>query len=494
MNPLLKLDLRTVRGRKWKDWSASGNPLKQGILLGKKMCSKCKTSPDMDKEVIECMSCHMEFHLPCLLEPLPKSFVETVSKNPSIFWFCAGCIAGTTVHESTSGDINNNATDANVLPSDVVLQSTLLEFKREILKLVGETIEAKFKCCSGPVENTKNVMPNNNYVQDNTSAKSTYAHAMHIPATPNDTFENEIDSSNQSKSKEKSETSEKHVLILEPTVTEGTDDVSEGVAQPPSLSIINNAIEGVNVDFCSVKKSGRIAIGFQNAESLKTAEKKLKENGECSAKFETRLPKKMMPKVTVHGICEVLFESCNSRDEMCNALLDDILLRNTTIKSIIDNSASEFISVVLLQKKMKNHDNVTYTAVLKMSCAVRKAIFDNGNKLYVSLRRCKVVDRYYVKQCYHCQQPGHVSDDCPTKSDDALPTCFYCSGPHSSAKCQNKQSGSHRRCANCLKSRNPDFVKGANSHTAASSECPIMRSYVESMKKKTANWKGKNQV
>ena len=62
-------------------------------------------------------------------------------------------------------------------------------------------------------------------------------------------------------------------------------------------------------------------------ESLKAAGK-LKESKDCSSAFSTWPPKKMMPKVTVHGISEVLFEFCENRDEMCDVLLDDIIKRN----------------------------------------------------------------------------------------------------------------------------------------------------------------------
>ena len=492
MNPLLKIDGRTVRGRKWKDWSASGVPLKQGALLSKKMCSQCKTSPDLEKEVIECMCCHVHFHLPCLLEPLPKSFLETVSSNPSIYWFCPGCLTCKSNHESPAGDLTDVDNASNLIPTDVVLKSTLLSFKKEILTLVGETIENKFKGFTGLVENTQHLRSNNSHMQDNKLIKlPTYAN-MASAIQKNDGLENTDMHSNPPKDEKRSKTSEKHVLILEPT--EGIETTSELVAKPPSLSLINDAIDGVNVDFCSVKKSGRIAIGFQSAESLKAAKKRLNEDDNCSSAFTTRAPKKMMPKVTVHGISEVLFENCGNRDEMCETLVNDIVRRNASIKNIIDGNSTEFISVVVLQKKMINHNCVTYTAVLKMSCAVRKSIFDNGNRLYVSLRRCKVVDRFYVKQCYHCQQHGHVSDDCTVKKDDALPTCFYCSGSHPSSKCTSKQSERNHRCANCLKSRNPNLVQGANSHTAASSECPIMQSYVENLKRKNANWKEKNNA
>ena len=146
----------------------------------------------------------------------------------------------------------------------------------------------------------------------------------------------------------------------------------------------------------------------------------------------------------------------------------------------------------MLQKVMPSNDSVSYIAALKMSSGVRKAIFDNGDKLYVSMRRCKVVDRYHVIQCYHCQQHGHLSKDCPDKDNEKGPTCFYCSGNHESTGCQYKKSKTDQCCANCLKSKNPNIIKGARSHTAADSKCPVLQSHINIIKQKTENWQGKN--
>ena len=149
----------------------------------------------------------------------------------------------------------------------------------------------------------------------------------------------------------------------------------------------------------------------------------------------------------------------------------------------------------MVKKEMsKTHDYVSYFAVLKMSAAVRKTIAGKNNRLYVSLRRCKVTDRYHVKQCYHCQRPGHMSNQCPDKKDNALPTCLYCSGSHPSGNCPDKSSEMHRKCANCLRSRNPKMVNGAKSHTAASRECPIIQLYLRNIKMKTVDWQEKKPL
>ena len=104
-----------------------------------------------------------------------------------------------------------------------------------------------------------------------------------------------------------------------------------------SLQNINKALSDVNVEFCSVKKSGLIAVGFSNAASKELAEEKLKGNSEVEAMFSTRNPRKLLPKVTIHGINECLFDMCNgNREDMKATLLEDIIKRNSILKNILD--------------------------------------------------------------------------------------------------------------------------------------------------------------
>ena len=294
-----------------------------------------------------------------------------------------------------------------------------MSFKKDILTLVGETMDTKLKSIYDLIE--KNVSdkqiktPISQQVNQTTNVIGngdiqSYADVC----IQSETFEARkkgLPASTSYKAK-----AEKHVLLLEPSDKEAvTSDNGKNI-----MSSINSAISGINVNFCSVKKSGIIAMGFNDSQSKDLAQEKLNNDITCSSAVSMRVPRKLHPKVTIMGINEVLFNECNleDKDTMKTVLLNDIIARNSSVKSVIDSSDDEFLQVVMLQKTMPSVNTVSYTAALKMSSKVRKVIYENDNKLYVSLKRCNVFDRYHVVQCYHCQTPGHLSNNCPSKKNN----------------------------------------------------------------------------
>ena len=492
----LKLDGRTTRGKQWKEISNGGCPLKQGVLLPTKLCSYCNESPNLEKETIQCMCCHSWFHISCLIKPLSEGFVDIVATNPSVWWYCLGCMSSKSSDNQTSSV--DHLPDGS-MPADVVLQSTLMKFKSDVLKLVSETMENKFKSLSGLLKHEKVVSK-----VDASSVVKTAPQKVAPPTSAHHSAWGTIDAISNSAASDQSlltsdapyqgqnggKKTEKHVLLLKPNTDEVMGSKS---AKTSSLSSINHAISGINVNFCSVKKSGVVAIGFNDSETKRQAEDKIKKDEKLNSDFETKYPTKMKPKITIKGIHEVLFENCNNdRDVMKAKLKEDIIQRNDNIKMLLEEYPNESISVVMVQKTMPSHSSVSYMAAVKLSSRIRKSVFDNGDKLYVSLKRCKVFDRYHVKQCYHCQKPGHISTHCPDKKENKAPTCFYCSKDHFSKECGVKNDTEEQCCSNCLKSNNPAMVEGAKSHTSASSSCPILQSYMRSIKAHTENWSEKN--
>ena len=105
------------------------------------MCSHCNQAPDADKEVIKCMKCNHSFHINCMHLPISEDVVKVISDNPSMWWFCLSCVSVKSSDTLSSNEMNENGT----VQPEVILQSTLTSFKKEVLTLISETIDRKLK-------------------------------------------------------------------------------------------------------------------------------------------------------------------------------------------------------------------------------------------------------------------------------------------------------------------------------------------------------------
>ena len=494
----LKLDGRTSRGHAWKEMSKSGKALNQGALHSNKLCSNCNETPDFDKECIKCMKCNHVFHAKCVLKPLVENDIKTIAQNPSLWWFCTSCIC------LKSGDTSNHDNTELGITSDVILKNTLMSFKKDMLQLVSETIEKKLYNHTSHHAISSNSNNVNKHacrnaamsVSDNSTSapiawggKHAHGQITHldeaIEMSPSKQTSESFDHPPKNKIAPKT-----HVIILEPNDSEYVNNVA---AKKDAMRHVNEAMDDVNVNFCKIKKSGIVALGFSDAESKSQAELKLNEHSGVSEIFVARSPKKILPKVTIRGISDMLFDGYNSddKDKLKSVLRKDILKRNPAIQNLITSNVDECLEVVLLQKVMPTNSEVTYTAALKMSANIRKLIKVNNDKIYVSLSRCKVYDRFYVMQCYHCQRLGHTSSMCVDKKNGASSTCFYCAKSHKSIECPHKMCEEKHCCSNCAQSDNPEIKAQACSHNAASHKCPLLIAYREGIKERTEYWSGK---
>ena len=62
------------------------------------------------------------------------------------------------------------------------------------------------------------------------------------------------------------------------------------------------------------------------------------------------------------------------------------------------------------------------TAVVSVSPRIKKAIENNGNRVYLHLSRCRVYDHYWVQRCGKCMGYGHKTTHCHAKE----PICGHC--------------------------------------------------------------------
>ena len=152
---------------------------------------------------------------------------------------------------------------------------------------------------------------------------------------------------------------------------------------------------------------------------------RISDNNAISDIFSTKTPKKMLPKISINGINKMLFITedpvQDKRNYEKNVLKNDIMRRNQFLQPLI-NEGHTFDIVVI---KEEEH---SYSTVIKISPEIRDIIMKHGDKLFISLSRCDISDRYHYKQCFHCQRLGHISTECPQKDD--APTCMYCAGIH----------------------------------------------------------------
>ena len=479
----LKLDGRTSRGISWNKLKNCGKPINQGVLVSNKCCSNCHVTPDT-AEVIKCMKCNHLFHTKCLLKPLEEYEVQTIASNPSFWWFCLDCIC------LKSGDCNQRSEADNMTePLDVLLHNTLASFKKDMLTFVGETIEKKLEN-HNLKSNSKSVICSNNLPSlgsNPSGVGETGAWRLPPAIQTSDANTNRI----SEKTLMKTSVSKMHVVILDPN---DSDNINHNQRKKNALKLVNNAVDGINVNFCKMKDSGVVALGFADAKSKELAVSKLNDDSELSDMFVTRSPKKASPKVTIHGVNELLFDGCDGEDrgEMKSILLEDILKRNTEIRDLINSGSHDFLEVIMLQKVMPTDIDVTFTAALKMSTGVRKLIKRYDDRIYVSLSRCKVFDRYYVTQCFHCQRFGHLSNNCRDNKNGVAPTCLYCAEHHRSANCPNKSCKEKMCCSNCLKSNDPNIKAHASMHNAASLDCSLRKAIRENIRQKTADCLEKN--
>ena len=151
--------------------------------------------------------------------------------------------------------------------------------------------------------------------------------------------------------------------------------------------------------------------------------------------------------------------------------------KNEGIKSLVENDQT--LEIVYFKKH-----KYSCTVAIKVSPDIRSYIINLcQSKVYMFSSRCNVTDRCYVKQCFHCQNYGHISKDCNVSKDD--PTCMYCGGPHESRSCELKTSTESHRCCNCKKSRDKAISDNYTTHHAGAPDCPSLQSIISRIHKNT---------
>ena len=262
-----------------------------------------------------------------------------------------------------------------------------------------------------------------------------------------------------------------HVLVLE-------NKDSGNISEQQWSTVVKARLKKVPVERVNFHKGTEsVAIRVPNKETLDQAKDLLQ--GDFKVSATTKTERKLDPRIKVFDIDKDILQGVKENKTMVNdRLIDEIRNKNSYIDSLINSGGT--MSVVLI-------DDNDGTAVLRMTANIRAAIKQNNDRIHLGLKISKVKDHFHIIQCYHCQRLGHMRDSkyCTRKNKDA--TCFYCAGPHRSAKCadQVKHDKTKHKCSNCLGSDNKHLRQNAHTHNATDSLCPFVIREMETLMKRT---------
>ena len=224
-------------------------------------------------------------------------------------------------------------------------------------------------------------------------------------------------------------------------------------------------------------KTGNIAIRFPNSTARDDGVKAINHGTFLhDLGYSCRDAAKMLPKITLEEVPSLVVAAVDrtnkTESEIREAEKDavnlcDLRAKNQAIDELVN--LGHTLQVVYLGKiSLRN----TISVGLKVSPAIRKLIFDTlTGFVFIGGKRITVKDRFFIKQCYHCQLFGHVSTDCPRKL--SAPTCLYCMDSHRSSNCPYKHNKSCHSCAKCSASKIASDVAGHQSHNSSSPDCPV---------------------
>ena len=168
---------------------------------------------------------------------------------------------------------------------------------------------------------------------------------------------------------------------------------------------------------------------------------------------------KSLSKITVSQIpLQVLDSNLNSLEEEKAAIKGAILAKCDVISELCKNG---YTFEVVYVKKF----NQSVNAGVKVSTLIRNWVIRRGH-LFIGNASCPVSDSIFIKQCFHCQNIGHVVKNCPAKSECAK--CLFCAENHRSTDCSVKGDKTKHTCSNCLVT---DCKTGSSNHTAKSFDC-----------------------
>ena len=209
---------------------------------------------------------------------------------------------------------------------------------------------------------------------------------------------------------------------------------------------------------------GTVQYGFTSAAEMANVANRIEANTNESVKQFVNTPK-----VTLRN-ADVSFISSNVNDRAITdkLIIDSIVELNPDVNEILESG--EKMSVIYFQRHKHNPDEATVG--VRVSQKLCDLLLDKGF-VHIGHSFCRVVERTFIKQCYKCQALGHLISECKAKT----PNCFRCGGSHFSRDCTSR-TRADMKCINCEHSSNPLTRNSANTHSAASLDCPTIKQFL----------------
>ena len=231
-------------------------------------------------------------------------------------------------------------------------------------------------------------------------------------------------------------------------------------------------------------KSRKIVMFFPTKVEKEKGRKVLEKHPEIASKNMTlNDAKKMFPKITVANIPNYLVSDILSeqnlevpakREKLRKRIEACFMEKNEHLKDLVMNHGRTFQIIYV------NSSNNDTTVGIKVSPDIRHHLIE-AQCIFIGNTRCKVRDRFDLKQCYKCQQFGHKSEHC--KENHTV--CKYCSASHATRNCPHKYDREKHRCINCSHSSIEQYKALCHTHHSSADSCPIIMMEKDNLRKKT---------
>lgn len=238
-------------------------------------------------------------------------------------------------------------------------------------------------------------------------------------------------------------------LIIKPKLPQGS-----GASMRDIQKSINPANLNVGIRNIRETKQGGIVVKCDTKQELERFKNEVlnKFNG----KYETELPKKMLPKVKIIGY---------TGNESIECIEETIRKQNNWI------DAKQHFKVTYVRKQNKLN-NVIYA---ECSGSLYFKMMEY-KRLYINYERLPVYEDVGLSRCYGCQGFYHKSNKC-TKTQH----CGSCGEEdHITAECKNQ----NKKCINCSVANTQYKMQYDVHHAALDPICPSLKYHMELVRSK----------